>query len=118
MDILDTMRTQGAVYWDTAGTDRYGNPTYSEPIDIRVRWDDTTELIRNKNNDQIASRARVAFDEALRDRVNEEGVMRRGTVAQLVDATKPFANSGAMEIQRVDVIPTLDGDEFYCVAYL
>jgi len=50
---------QTAVYWKYTGMDAYGNRAYVDPIEIEVRWDNQTELIRDDNGKEVASKAQV-----------------------------------------------------------
>lgn len=50
---------QTAVYWGNPIKDTYGNMTYDSPIEISVRWDDQTDLVRDDTGKEIASKAQV-----------------------------------------------------------
>lgn len=127
MRILDTARQQYAVYWAPTGRDDFGHWEYSEPRELRVRWDETTETVAKGNGQQQTSRAKVMVGETLVEggvlmRTGNEGrdqnVIAGMTTEQKAD---PFTNPGAWEIMRFDATPLIkvrSTDDYYRVAWL
>lgn len=127
MRILRTMLNQWAVYWAPAGTDQFGNPKYAAPVNLKVRWEDTTEVYKNPTGQEVRSRAKVytASD------VLEKGVLWLGpndgiTADPLATLTtdqkaKPFTNNRAWAIGSFLKMPIMNpktSADFMRVAYL
>lgn len=116
MDIIDTSRNQKAVYWPFLGEDTYSRRLYGPPRELRVRWEDTTEVVVDNQGNEIRSRARVNVGEDL----YTEGLLWLGPIAAL---PVPFPDNpkdldGAFQIVRFDKVPTLDADDVFRTAYL
>jgi hypothetical protein len=107
---------QTAIYWEYQGTDAYGNKTYTDPVEIRVRWDDQTELVRDDTGKEVASKAQV---QVLQDLEVDSWLY----LGSLSDFGSPIPNpedvDGAYKIIRFDKNPLFNStDEFTRVAYL
>jgi hypothetical protein len=114
MRLLKTMRKDDAVYWAPVGIDDSSNPTWAAPIDLKVRWEDSDQVIQTAKGEQVTSSAMVFVGQD----VKLGGVLWQGTVAALTDSANPFNNEGAGEILKFDKVPTFKGDDFERVAYL
>lgn len=55
-------RYQAAVLWPVTGTDRYGQPTLGDPVEIRCRWDDTRRDILDAQGMRVAIDATIYVD--------------------------------------------------------
>lgn len=115
MRILDTMRQQKAVYWEPSGTDDYGNPKYSDPIELKVRWEDTAAEYLDKGGETAVSRSKIMMKD---EHLKLDGILWKGKLADLIDDVNPYANPGASEINQLSEIPTLKADEMFVVAWL
>ena len=56
------MLRQYAVYWEYTGTDQYGRNTYSDPVEIRVRWEDSPEETIVLNGEKYVCRFHAYTD--------------------------------------------------------
>ncbi len=107
---------QIAVYWEAAGNDGYGGLSYTEPIEIKVRWRDRFQIILTSDGKEHQSQAEVW---TLID-LKEEGFLYLGRLTsldsdQLID---PKEISSAHEIIRFIKIPALRGNEYIRKVYL
>jgi hypothetical protein len=50
---------QPVVYWGNPVSDGFNNFTYDPPVELLCRWEDTETLIRNKQGDDVISKAVV-----------------------------------------------------------
>jgi len=50
---------QTAIYWGSPISDGEGGFTYADPIEIKVRWDGKTHLIRANNGEEVTSQAEI-----------------------------------------------------------
>jgi hypothetical protein len=114
MSIITKVLKQTAVYWAPSGTNAYGQPTYSAPVEIAVRWDDMSEEFLGPDGDRELSRAKVmvASDVELR------GVLMLGDLGSSVDQDDPKANEGAWEIRMFKKIGTIKQTEYFRQAFL
>ena len=108
---------QTAVYWECEGTDAYGNVNYSDPVEIAVRWDEQTELIRDAWGKEVASKAQV---QVLQD-LKVDGFLYLGRLSSLSSLQKdnPVNINSSYKIIRFDKNPLFDSTtEFTRVCYL
>lgn len=122
MSIITRMRKQTCVYWalassDSAGEDfdDYGQPQWSEPVEISCRWEDVSEEFVDAKGDKQASRSIVYVDRNMR--VGE--VLMLGVSTDVVDGDNVLEkNADAWEIRKFDKIPNLKASEFLRMAFL
>lgn len=115
--VITQLCTQIAVYWPNPIPDGYGQNVFSAPIEIKCRWQESTEEITKNDGDTIVSMAVVYV---LQD-VIEEGVLFLGTLSDLTTAqkTNPKLQPLAFIVQRFDKSPVLKStNEFLRKAYL
>jgi len=114
---LRKLSVQTAVYWGIPTDDGYGGYTYSTPVEIAVRWEDSTKVITTSKGVEYTSRAEVIVNQD----VDEEGYLYLGTLSDLTEKQKedPKLVDGAQKIMRFDKIPMIfKTDEFVRKAYL
>ena len=70
---------QDAVYWGSPQETGYGDKTFADAVQLKVRWEDKEQLIRLDDGTEISSRAIVYV---LQD-VDVEGMMWLGTLQEL-----------------------------------
>jgi len=106
-----------ATYWapvvDGIGRpvyDKYNQPAFHPPVELKVFWIDKSELISGKSG-QVMSRAMVI----LGDDVSEQGLLYNGTVDSVPAGyrTDPRKFPKALEIQKFTKIRTLENDQWY-----
>lgn len=110
---------QTAVHWARGTPDGYGGYTYSDPVDIKCRWDDVSKEIMTDNGEQIVCSAQVLTP----TNVKTGDYLWLGSKQNLtLDASgyvDPRTVDGAFMIQRVEKSPLFRSiDEFVIVAYL
>lgn len=107
---------QTAVYWASPTDDGYGNFVYADPVEISVRWEDSTEVITDSKGQERVSKAEVIV---LQD-VVEQGLLFLGDIADL-DSTEeddPTTIDGAYPVVRFDKTPGIKGRSFLRKAWL
>ena len=121
MRLISKMRKQTAVYWAQKNTesgglahDDYGQPQYTDPVEIKCRWDAITEEFIDAEGMRVAGRATVYVD---RDMVPGD-VLFLGELTDLDDQADPKSNEGAWEVRRFDNNHSLRATEFVRTAYL
>lgn len=122
MPIIDECRFMDATYWapvlDGIGRpvfDRYNQPTFHPPVELKVFWIDKTELIMGKSG-QVQSKAQVI----LGDDVSSQGLLFKGLKSEVPAGflSDPKKFSAALEIQKTTKIRTLQNDQWYRDAWL
>jgi len=114
---LGKLSVQTAVYWGAPANNGYGGYTYDTPVEIAVRWEDSTKVITTSRGIEYVSRAEVIVNQD----VDEEGYLYLGTLSDLTDAQKaePKLVNEAWKIIRFDKIPMIfKTDEFMRKCYL
>lgn len=112
---------QDALYWAPSGTtDDFGEMILEEPVQIKCRWEDKTELIRIRTGEELTTRAQVFTDRV----VEEEGVLWLGSFATAVIADdpsgnpNPFVNKKAWKIMQFGTQPDFKARDFLWWAWL
>lgn len=111
--ILTKMLVQRAVYWHPTGTDRFGQPTFADPVELAVRWEERRQLFINDEGVEQVSRAIVYVESDVAVR----GYLKLGTLLDLSD-NAPLSNDAVFRILVFNKIPTLKGDQFLREAML
>lgn len=101
---------QACTYWAQTGTDIQGAPSFSAPVAMTCRWEDSAELFFNKHGQEVTSRSKVF----LPSDISLEGYLYLGTSV----SADPRSLSGAFEIQMVKRIPDLRAIKTLYVAFL
>lgn len=107
---------QIAVYWANPTPDGYGGKTFTDGVEIFVRWEDINEEITDSKGDQIISNAKVF---TLQD-VDEGGYLYLGELSGLdTDTVSPITVENAYEIAKFEKLPALNKtDKFVRVVHL
>ncbi len=114
---INRVCVQTAVYWPEPQSDGFGRMQYGNPIEIKCRWDDVTEIVTNKEGEVVNSRAKLMVP----DDLNENGYLFLGSLTDLTEAQKddPLIVPKAFPIQRIDKSPLFRStDRFVREVYL
>lgn len=121
MGIIDRSRKQTAVYWGLGGNesagvdfDDYGQPLYTAPAEIRVRWEDVNEEIVLEDKTTMISRAKVMTGIDVRP----GELLFLGELTDLPAGVDPREVDGAWEIMKFNKLPNLKATEFLRTAFL
>lgn len=114
MRILDTMRTSNAVVWSGADPDGYGKTSFSDPKEIRVRWQSKVEIFRSDAGVDEVSEAQVFPGEDL----SNGDYLYHGDLSSLTQAQKDNPQGIAYKVRAIEKIPTLDGTQFLRKVFL
>lgn len=112
---LPEFLTGRAVWWVYTGTDRFGDYTYGEPVEVRCRWDDIAAEYLDEGGARRISNAMVMVDRDMKP----GGMLWNGTLEGLTDPGVPENNEGARKIERFEKSPDPDkGRKFVRTAIL
>ena len=111
MSILDGSLNQTATYWAPVSIkNRYGRLELSNPVFLKVRWEDRTELFLDTDGNERRSVARIYT----KTEVVEGGWLYLGQSV----AVEPTTQSGAKQIRQVRKSPSLNNDDLVIRAIL
>ena len=114
MSLIKRMRKQRAVFWERSDEpDEYGKFSYSSPIEIRCRWDESGIEYRSPTGQTVISQAVVYVD-----RIMKIGDMLREGEIESDEPDDPTEAEAAYEIQRFDKTPNIKATETLLTAYL
>jgi hypothetical protein len=99
---------QTATLWTKGALDAYGNPTWSTPVAIKVRWEETRQKTMDAKGNTIISNAVVY---AMNDIVP-------GSYLYLGSSSASSPPSTAWEVKAFNKIPSLKADKFERIAFL
>lgn len=105
-----------AVYWEPTGSDGYGYNTYSNAKEIKCRWSEEKELIKDNQGKEIISNANVL---TLID-LKEDGMLYWGNLNDLDSSQQddPKTVEGAYTIIRFTKVPDISGKNYKRKAFL
>ena len=110
MSFITRRLNQTATYWSVSGTDSSGDPSFTTPVSIKVRWEQRTVVFTRPNGEEAASSSIVFVKQ---DMVEGDFLfLGTSTVAD------PTSVAAAKEIQGWSKIPQLVGGEFERRAFL
>lgn len=92
---------QDAVYWEYIGSDGAGGSEFEAPTDIKVRWDEYSEVFSDSNGKEIVSDAQLLVPDDLK----EQSRVRLGLVADLPVGESVEEIDGVYEIKRMNRHP-------------
>ena len=108
------MRQQDAVFWAVkTDTDKFGQPQYEAPVEIKCRWEDKAAKFENTEGEELVSQAIVYVD---RD-TKPGGYLWLGLLADLDGETDPH-KVGATKIRRFDKLPDIRNKNTLLTAFL
>ena len=105
-----TRYTQIATYWAPSTYDAYGDPSFSAPVSMLVRWEKKRELYIGDKGNQLKSNSIVY----VQIDVLTDGYLLLGASV----AADPKGVTDAYLIRGVDKIPSINGDKFIRKAWL
>jgi len=111
---VETLLKQTAVYWEKLSVDRYGNPTYNEPVEIKCRWSDVVNELVDSKGTVVYSRARIMVD---RD-VTLGGVLLLDSLDSGMTADNVKDYDDASEIRVFQKVPDITSKKYVRTAYL
>lgn len=122
MSVITKVLKGTCVYWPPGSEasaegrdfDDYGQPVYSDPIELDCRWDDTAlEFIDPTGTLQVSKSAVMVSQD-----VSVGGVLFNGTLSQAIDLDVPKNNDNAWEIRQFEKIPNFKQTEYFRRAFL
>ena len=114
MGLIQKMRRQDAVLFVRGAPDGMGGYAFAAPVQIKCRWEDTSELFINPTGQQETSRAKVYVD---RD-VAVGDYLWLGTVAQLPGSYGVEHLHGCFRVRSFSKLPNMKASEFLRTAYV
>lgn len=103
ISFIDKVCVQTAVYWAPGTLTGYGDTRSWTCTEVKVRWDDETEVITNRYGKQVVSNAQILIN----DDLNTEGIIFLGTKASLSaqQQSNPLLVDKAFPIQKISKNP-------------
>lgn len=114
---IERICKQTAVYWGNPEDDGYGGKTYDDPVEVKVRWDEVFQTIKNSKGEEVEADAKVLTPIDL----DLAGMLFLGELTDIDsgDLTTPVKVDGAYEILgREKVSMPLSLTDFVRTVYL
>lgn len=108
--MFDTALNQTVTYWGPSGSDVYGGTTFTAPSTRLARWEDKSEIIRNKAGAEYVTKSRVF----MKNDFDLNGYLFLGSSSE----ADPRTVIGAYEIQQRAMTPDLKALKNLFTAYL
>lgn len=125
---IETVAVQTAIYWGAPVANGEGGMDWAEPVELKVRWDNVTKLIRDAKGKEVACRAVVLVAGQLEPDgtvtpvdLQVDGRLYLGSIDGLDSGQEadPLSLEAAWPIMRFDKTPEFGSDEdFIYEAYL
>jgi|SRR5690625_709057 len=98
---------QTIIYWEYLRPDGYGGVEYKDPVEMKCRWDDTSEVVAGGTGTgpgtEFASKAQITTFSNMKMRSR----VMLGTLQDIDKNKSPERIDGTHEIRRVDRHPGL-----------
>lgn len=107
---------QTCVYWKKTGTDGFGNPSFSAPVEMSCRWDLSRELMQNDNGSSVITKAKVNPKE----QVFEEDYLFLGSLSDIAEdiQTNPLEVPDARQVFITTSVVDVSGISVWHTCYL
>lgn len=125
---IESVCCQTAVYWGSPAANGQGGMDWADPVELKVRWDNVTKLIRDAKGKEVACRAEVLVAGRLEDDgtvtavdLDVDGRLFLGSLDDLDSGEEadPLSVETAWAIMRFDKTPEFQSTEdFVRVAFL
>lgn len=99
---------QTAVYWATPLPDGWGGQTYSDPVEISVRWENKSEMFIDSKGNEVRSRSIVYVSQD----IDISGYLFLGKLIDLDSSQDPDTQTGAYQVKSFTKVPNLKGTEY------
>lgn len=105
-----------AVYWPpiTGPVDNYGQYLPDSAIEVKCRWEDSTVDFVDREGKVSVSKSKVFLTVPMAF----GGILWHGRYVDLVDATNPMNNPGALEIRQIMSTPSFNNTATLVTVYL
>ncbi len=123
LQFVESVCVQTAVYWGNPRSDGLGGTEYDAPVEVKCRWDDTTNVVTDSKGAEVVSSATLLVTQDL----DVDGFVMLGSLADVEiddssggeDYLSPQEVVGAHRIIRADKNPLFRStDEFVRQVYL
>lgn len=114
---IKKISVQTAVYWGNPVNDGSGGFVFDEPVEIKCRWEDKTQIVNSSDGSEVVSDSFILTNEDL----DENGYLFLGTLDDLDsdELTDPKSKTGARMILSKNKIPMIRSTkEFVRLYYL
>lgn len=102
--IISEFLKQTAVYWGAPIPNGFGGFTYSNPVEIVVRWEERVQMFTSMSGQEKVSQAVVYTESTL----TANGYLFLGTLNDLDSPAVPETQEGAYLIEAVSACPSMD----------
>jgi hypothetical protein len=115
LSFINRISVQTAVYWANPVDDGFGTCTFDAPIEIRVRWEDRSKTIIDRDRKEIVADVAVLVNQDL----DLGGFLYLGDLDDLDSTPVPSEVEGAFEILSFEKVPLIKSTtKFVRIAYL
>lgn len=117
---IESVAVQTAVYWGNPRAGSAGDMVWDNPVEVKVRWDNVTKLIRDAKGKEVACRAEVLLAGQLENDgtvtpidLDVDGRLYLGGLYDLDSGQEvdPLSVDGAWAIMRFDKTPEFQSEE-------
>jgi len=107
--VIERFTPQTAVYWGNPRNTGY-KTEYDDPVEIKCRWEEKFQLVRDDKGDEVVSKAEVL----VRKDFDIGGYLMLGETVNLPsDTSTPEEVTGAYQIVNLSKIPFVGSTEIF-----
>jgi len=114
MSVITKVLKQKCVYWEPESISDFGQPTYSNPVEMNCRWMKGSAEVIKPDGTLTTSSATAMVSEDLKI----GGILMLGTLEDVLYLQSPTKNEEAFEIIQFFKVPNFKATEYMRVAYL
>lgn len=109
MQVISKVQRDTLTYWAYAGADRYGEPTYANPIQMKCRWDDCRKQVFMEDGSPVFTKIELITAKPLA----VKGMVRKGKLTGQEHQANPRTLSDTHEIIQTDITPMFTNRTIY-----
>jgi hypothetical protein len=109
MKIIQACQRDTLIYWAYIGADRYGQPQYAAPIQLRCRWDDAVKQVFTDEGSPVFSKIELITQ----IRLKPKDLVKKGRVNGSLNLDDPKANPDTHEVIMSSETPMIRNRSVY-----
>jgi hypothetical protein len=109
MQIISKVQRDYLIYWAYSGANRYGEPTYAAPVQMKCRWDDCRKQVFMEDGSPVFTKIELITATALA----VKGLVKKGRLTASIDQAVPKNNADVHEIVQAEITPMFTNRTVY-----
>lgn len=106
---IEKVCVQTAVLWSYTGKDGFGKSVYDAPVEIKVRWQGSEEVLFDENGRQFTSKAEILLTQDIK----MLDCLYLGTLDEISSESNPDNIEEAYSVKKFTKVPMIFSTEIF-----